>query len=34
VASLAEGFYLLRADYAQKLKRLIDFLASGSSFSS
>ncbi|OPY00831.1 MAG: UDP-N-acetylgalactosamine-undecaprenyl-phosphate N-acetylgalactosaminephosphotransferase [Syntrophorhabdus sp. PtaB.Bin184] len=25
----AEGFYLLRADYAQKLKRLIDFLASG-----
>lgn len=25
----AEGFYLLRADFAQKLKRLIDFLASG-----
>jgi len=25
----AEGFYLLRADYVQKLKRLVDFLASG-----
>jgi sugar transferase (PEP-CTERM system associated) len=25
----AQGFYLLRADYVQKLKRLLDFLASG-----
>lgn len=25
----AQGFYLLRADYAQKLKRLLDFFASG-----
>ncbi len=25
----AEGFYLLRADYVQKLKRLLDFVASG-----
>ncbi len=25
----AEGFYLLRADYVQRLKRLFDFLASG-----
>ena len=25
----AQGFYLLRADYVQKLKRLMDFMASG-----
>ena len=28
----AEGFYLLRKEYVQKLKRLLDFVASGTHF--